>query len=150
MATRNCCGNFWSKTLTTSRRMDKSAYQSRWAQARRAVWLRAHGPCRCGSWDRLQVDHIDPRTKVSHRVWSWADERRLAELAKCQALCYDCHAKKSSVEKRAASAKLTPEQVAAIKARIATGERFRLIAAAMGASLHMVKDISSGRTWIDS
>lgn len=63
---------------------------------RKDDWFAENGPCaECGSSDRLELDHIEPEDKVSHRVWSWAEERLLAELAKCQVLCYDCHKKKT-------------------------------------------------------
>lgn len=75
---------------------DRHRWQRQWLQDRRRKWLSANGPCvRCGSTEDLQVDHIDPRTKVSHRIWSWREESRLAELAKCQVLCRSCHIKKS-------------------------------------------------------
>lgn len=45
----------------------------------------------CGSIENLEVDHIDSSTKVGHNVWSWKQERRDEELAKCQVLCKDCH-----------------------------------------------------------
>jgi len=74
---------------------DKEAqreYQRRWMARRREDWLSANGPCvKCGSWDDLEVDHIDPSKKVSHKVWSWREDRRLEELAKCQVLCRNCH-----------------------------------------------------------
>jgi hypothetical protein len=63
---------------------------------RRDAWLAENGPCqRCGSWDRLEVDHVDPSKKISHKVWSWSALRRAEELAKCQALCSDCHQEKT-------------------------------------------------------
>jgi 5-methylcytosine-specific restriction endonuclease McrA len=53
----------------------------------------------CGETERpFEIDHIDPKTKVSHRIWSWSAERREAELAKCQLLCVDCHYKKTGTE----------------------------------------------------
>jgi hypothetical protein len=65
-------------------------------QQRRTQWLKEHGPCvQCGSTKRLEVDHIDPKEKVDHKVWSWSKERREAELAKCQVLCGTCHDKKT-------------------------------------------------------
>lgn len=67
------------------------AYQRQWLQQRRRAWLRTNGPCRCGSTDRLEVHHVDRHKKVSHRVWSWSEARRSAELAKCVPLCHDCH-----------------------------------------------------------
>ena len=71
-------------------------YNRNWIAARRAQWLAANGPCaRCKTQERLTIDHIDPRAKVAHSVWSWTKSRRLAELAKCQVLCESCHLKKS-------------------------------------------------------
>ncbi len=68
------------------------AYQRQWWRNRRLKWLAENGPCvKCGSSLNLEVDHIDPKTKVSHKVWSWSKPRREAELAKCQVLCRDCH-----------------------------------------------------------
>lgn len=79
------------------------AYQKEWIKARRGAWLKENGPCRkCGSWDRLEVDHIDPEQKVSHRIWSWSETRRLVELAKCQPLCFLCHRDKSLVSRKTA------------------------------------------------
>lgn len=67
-------------------------YGRQWVAARREAWLKTNGPCkRCGSCERLQVDHVDPSKKVSHRIWSWSALRREAELAKCQVLCEACH-----------------------------------------------------------
>lgn len=65
-------------------------------KARKSDWFLANGPCKkCGSIDDLELDHIDPTKKVSHNVWTWADERRARELAKCQALCHNCHVEKT-------------------------------------------------------
>ena len=71
-------------------------YQRRWMASRRAKYLAERGPCvQCGSSEKLEVDHIDPKTKVSHRFWSWKTERLLEELNKCQVLCRNCHVKKT-------------------------------------------------------
>ena len=70
--------------------------QRKWLAKRRGEWLSKNGPCvRCGSSERLHVDHINPKDKVCHRVWSWTKERRNLELAKCQVLCMRCHQKKT-------------------------------------------------------
>ncbi len=91
--------------------------------SRRAQWLLENGPCkRCGSNERLEVDHIDPSLKVHHKVWTWAPERRKVELDKCQPLCHDCHAAKTTAENRARNLgvpkpelrKLTPDVCAQI------------------------------------
>lgn len=64
---------------------------------RRIDWFKENGPCRkCSSWENLELDHIDPSTKESHLIWSWSDERRLIELAKCQPLCHKCHKLKTT------------------------------------------------------
>lgn len=72
-------------------------YNRQWRAARRAKWMASVGAwCRmCGATERLEVDHIDPRTKVHHAVWTWSQKRRDAELAKCQLLCRACHQKKT-------------------------------------------------------
>ena len=73
----------------------QSAYQVAWASRKRQEWLERNGPCRCGSNDRLEVDHVDLTKKISHRVWFWSQERRDNELNKCQVLCYACHLEKT-------------------------------------------------------
>jgi hypothetical protein len=75
-------------------------YQLLWAQARRTAWIEANGPCKaCGSDKDLQVDHKDRSTKVDHKVWSWREVRRIAELSKCQVLCKKCHINKTHAER---------------------------------------------------
>lgn len=77
------------------------AYQLRVMRQRRRAWLKEHGPCvRCRGTKQLEVDHVDPSTKVSHNVWSWSEKRRAAELAKCQVLCKACHNVKSAQERK--------------------------------------------------
>lgn len=73
-------------------------YQREWIKARRAEWFASRSCVRCGSTDRLELDHVDPSQKVDHKVWSWSAVRREVELAKCQALCHECHKVKSSAE----------------------------------------------------
>ena len=75
-------------------------YQRLYVQKNRENWLRTQGPCvKCGSTDRLQIDHIDPKKKVTHRIWSWSAVRRLKELSKCQVLCHSCHWDKTKTER---------------------------------------------------
>ncbi len=52
----------------------------------------------CGSSSNLELDHIKPEDKLSHRIWGWAKERREAEQAKCQVLCIQCHKVKTKVD----------------------------------------------------
>jgi 5-methylcytosine-specific restriction endonuclease McrA len=77
------------------------AYQIRWKKERKDAWFSANGPCkRCGSRKDLELDHLNPAKKVSHRVWSWSKARREVELAKCQVLCGRCHKAKTAAERR--------------------------------------------------
>jgi 5-methylcytosine-specific restriction endonuclease McrA len=59
------------------------------------------GKCvQCGSVEDLQMDHKDPSTKkysLNQLVFR-THETFLAEVAKCQLLCGDCHIEKSKVE----------------------------------------------------
>jgi len=63
------------------------------------------GRCvKCGSSDRLQIDHVDPEMKefdVSHMCGSrWVV--LVAELKKCQLLCYSHHREKTTQEQTTA------------------------------------------------
>lgn len=76
---------------------EKQARDGQRIAARRAEWFARFGGvcCKCGSDENLQVDHVDPSKKISHRVFSWCDEKREAELGKCQPLCQQCHINKT-------------------------------------------------------
>lgn len=81
---------------------NKKEYQRKWLKARRDKWIQENGPCKkCGSYEELEVDHIDRSTKSlkpSH-VWSLTEVKRLEELKKCQVLCSKCHKDKTATEK---------------------------------------------------
>jgi len=135
---------------------DANKYQRDWYAHIRRDWFKQHGPCaHCGSWENLQADHIDPKTKdpkASKRVpWSWSKARREIELAKCQALCKPCHLKKSSEEKRGEGngrAKLRKIDVALIRYRYhRMGHTQQHIANDYGCSTSNVKYIVNYKTW---
>ncbi len=66
-------------------------------KAQRAQWLVDNGPCQgCGSWDYLEIDHIDPATKTCppFGIRTSVEDRR-RELPKCQVLCSGCHRAKT-------------------------------------------------------
>jgi len=68
------------------------AYQKQRVAKIREQWFKENGPCKeCGSRLNLEIHHKDPTQKESHRIWSWAKERREAELKKCEVLCTTCH-----------------------------------------------------------
>ena len=132
-------------------------YLAHWSketrERRRSEWFAANGPCACcGSWDDLELDHVDPATKVHHAVWTWGDRRREAELAKCQALCHGCHLAKSRPEnieqargEKNGKAVLTRSQVAEIRAR--ASERQIDLAEEYGVAAPTIRHILSGDTW---
>lgn len=78
-----------------------------WARRQREAWFEGKVCAECGSSERLELDHIDPSLKVSHRIWGLGPERRLAELAKCQPLCNTCHKRKTARQAAEAAAART-------------------------------------------
>lgn len=80
---------------------ERSSKQNSVMKARREAWLKEHGPCcECGSSENLEVDHVDKATKFTHRIWSYCDAKRTAELDKCRVLCRTCHQKRHAEENK--------------------------------------------------
>ena len=53
--------------VTEARKEYMRRYQREWMQRRRQAWLAENGPCvRCGSWDRLEVDHAQQLVGMLH------------------------------------------------------------------------------------
>ena len=77
----------------------KRERQRNWLRARRKEYLSDKQCVMCGSKKDLQIDHVDRYKKLSHKIWSWATERRDEEMKKCQILCDNCHKEKSRLEK---------------------------------------------------
>jgi 5-methylcytosine-specific restriction endonuclease McrA len=75
----------------------KLEYQREWYAARRLKGIELlGGKCaQCGATEDLELDHIDPATKFTHRIWSYSWVRINEELAKCQLLCVPCHFQKT-------------------------------------------------------
>lgn len=123
----------------------------------RREWLQANGPCSCGSWDRLEVDHVDPSKKVHHAVWTWRQERREEELKKCQALCYGCHKKKTAAENSTrrkgipneAYRRLSKDAVKKIRVLMDAGFTERSVAKLFGVSKATVHDIKIRKRYAD-
>lgn len=77
----------------------KREYQREWCRKNRAAFMAGKSCVKCGATESLEVDHIDPSTKIHHAIWSWSAERRAAELAKCQVLCTECHKAKTKADR---------------------------------------------------
>lgn len=73
-------------------------YQRQWIANRRAEYFKDKSCVRCGSANKLELDHIDRKTKVTNSIWSWSEARRNEEIAKCQVLCSTCHKSKTRLE----------------------------------------------------
>lgn len=73
-------------------------YRREYHARRKDAWFEGKVCAGCGSDENLQLDHVDPSQKVTHRVWFWSQERRDVELAKCQALCAPCHREKTTLQ----------------------------------------------------
>lgn len=75
-------------------------YQRLWVARRRAAFFSGKSCIQCGSTEGLELDHTDrttkdPVLKLGTRIWSWSEDKRAAEIAKCQILCHECHKIKS-------------------------------------------------------
>lgn len=75
-------------------------YQRRWVAERRALFFSEKACEWCGSPDELELHHRDVTRKENHRIWSWGEARRLAEIAKCIVLCATCHRRAHSEARR--------------------------------------------------
>lgn len=86
-------------------------YQKNWMRKRREEHFKDKHCVKCGSIEKLELDHINPEEKISHNIWSWSKERREVELKKCQILCNKCHEEKTNKPRR----KLTDEEITIIR-----------------------------------
>ncbi len=74
-------------------------YARLWIARRRAEYMADKACLDCGATEQLEIDHVDPTQKVSHRIWSWSAARRSAELAKCVVRCRECHLKRTVAQR---------------------------------------------------
>lgn len=86
------------KPATQERKEYLKNYTREWMRKRRSDFFSDKSCIKCGSKESLELDHIVMADKVDHKIWSWREERRLAEIAKCQVLCRKCHMEKTSME----------------------------------------------------
>ena len=137
--------------MTRHRKKYMRKYQVRWLRLRRDRWMEENGPCvKCGSDQSLELDHIDPATKASHRVWSWRKSRRERELQKCQVLCHECHKAKTIREQRgenSPTAKLNADEVRAIHKAHRRGETQVSLSERFSVSRRQIGRITDGQRW---
>jgi len=138
--------------MPRNRREYLRAYQREWIKRRRLTWFKENGPCvDCGSAEDLELDHVDRSTKITHSVWSWALERRTAELAKCVVRCRPCHLAKTRRDvdrgEAVSHSKLTEVAVRDIRAQIAEGHSQVSIARQYGVHKATVNDIYKKKSW---
>jgi hypothetical protein len=127
-------------------------YQRQWMARRKAEYFSNKNCSTCGRSEQLEIDHIDPSTKLSHKIWSWSKIRREEELAKCQVLCKDCHLTKSKKEKikgeDCSYSKLTYSQVQDIRTRYRNSEiSQRKLAKEYNVSQHHISVITRNKVW---
>jgi hypothetical protein len=126
----------------------QTEYQRQWMAKRRADWFEGKVCVECGAAGELDLDHKDPKKKVSHRIWSWSEERRLAELAKCRPLCIPCHEKKTTREmargEQSGRSKLTEVMVREILVSSLSGAA---LARKFGVQRDAVSCVRLGKTW---
>lgn len=123
-------------------------YMRTWVAKRRADWFQGKVCVECGSTENLELDHLDPATKVTHAIWSWSTERRERELAKCRPLCQECHKKKSAGEhakgENTGQAILTDSQVLAIKSSELPS---RVLSETYDVHIRTIQHIRKGDSW---
>lgn len=90
---------YWSDYMSYASKEVQREYQRQWAAKNRGAYMAGKSCVECGATQSLEVDHIDPSLKVSHRIWSWSAARRSAELAKCQILCTEHHKAKTKAQR---------------------------------------------------
>lgn len=115
-------------------------------RARRAAFFAGKACARCGGVHQLELDHVERASKVHHAIWSWSQERREAELAKCQVLCRACHREKTRAENRRPQA-LTAEVVGEMRRQFVSGARVSELARSFGVSRNTVSRAVTGATW---
>jgi len=80
---------------------EQREFQRKWISERRQKYIDEMGPCFfCGTTEDIQIHHIDPEEKETHRIWSWSDTRIRTELKKCVPLCRSCHNKLHGIYRR--------------------------------------------------
>jgi hypothetical protein len=96
-------GNPGLPKLRVVRTAQERAAQAKYVKRHREEWLAANGPCaKCGSSDNLVAAYRDPAlaTRRASTIWAQAVAVRVAELAKCHAICGQCYLDEQAAERR--------------------------------------------------
>ncbi len=104
----------------------------------------------CGSFENLEIDHIDKNSKSFAISRPSNDKVFLEELKKCQLLCNDCHKEKTKTEmngEKHPNAKLTQSQVDEIRERLNNGEIGRHLAKEFGVGPMQISRIKNFKRW---
>lgn len=149
----------WSARCYHNIMLDRKQYQRdynrKWVAARRAAFFSGKSCAQCGSTQNLELDHVDPSTKIHHAIWTWRESRRLAEASKCQALCHDCHLAKTAKyfhETRIGIPKpllrkLTDEQAQQIRQKLGAGMSERKLAIVYGVGKTTIHSIKTSKLY---
>lgn len=84
-------GEYKGRRNPAKRREYNRNYTREYKRRRREEYLGGAVCLWCGSTDDIELHHVDPETKIDHRIWTWSRDRLEAELAKCITLCQKCH-----------------------------------------------------------
>lgn len=128
-------------------------YQRLWIAKRRSDFFTDKSCVKCGATTELELDHVNPKLKVTHAIWSWSLVRREAEIAKCQILCHKCHKEKTFDNKENARgtqigvSKLDPEKIKVIREKFAAGATKRGLAREFEVNEHTIRFLLNGETW---
>lgn len=130
---------------------EQNAYQRNRVATKRSNFFEDKACISCGSKENLELDHINSKDKISHRIWSWSEERFKAELSKCQVLCNPCHIEKSRNEKLKGtenpSSKLRELDVLYVRELYNMGYAIKFIAREFGMNRNTIRSIIRKETW---
>jgi hypothetical protein len=129
-------------------------YVRKWVATRRANFFVDKFCAHCGSNEQLELDHIDPNTKITNHIWSWSEKRRQEEIEKCQILCHNCHVVKTITNHERSHSEshphaiLSENQVTEIRSKWNDGDHSkRGMAKDYGVTEHTIRFIIARKTW---
>lgn len=144
--------------------LEISAKRKKLYNKHRSAWIQQNGPCKCGSWKDLEIDHINPKDKTIgvNALWVMRPDnpKVVTELAKCQVLCWTCHRDKCRTEGSLSKgakhprrgqdhphAVLTTESILDIREQFANSVPAKTLAQIYQVSPNTIWDICAKRRW---